>query len=65
MAEEWKENIKPLIMKIYKFNQDKALEIVESQLSDGKKISDATDDDIIKLENVYNQALTYVVQFGL
>lgn len=64
-AEEWKEDIKPLIMKIYNFNQDKALEIVESQLGEGNKISEATDDDIIKLENIYNQALTYVVQFGL
>ena len=64
--QEWIEEIKPLLMKIYAFNPDKSVEIVECQLGEGKKVSQVTDDkDITKLENIYNQMLTYVVQFGL
>lgn len=63
--EEWISEIKPIMQKVYKFNPDKSIEIVESQLGVGKKLSSATEDDLIKLENIYNQTLTYVVQFNL
>ena len=63
--EEWFEQIKPLLVKIHGFNPDMATEIVETQLGEGRKVSSATDNDLIKLENIYNQMLTYVVQFGL
>ncbi|MGL5689411.1 MAG: ATP-binding protein [Bacteroidales bacterium] len=63
--EEWFEEIKPLLMKIHGFNPDKATEIVENQLGEGKKVSQATDNDLIKLENIYTSMLTYCVQFNL
>lgn len=63
--DEWLIEIKPLITKVHEFNPDMALEVVENQLGEGKKVSQATDGDIIKLENIYNNLLTYVVQFNL
>jgi hypothetical protein len=64
-CDEWKEKIKPLFKKVYNFNVDMSTEIIESQLGSGMKISNATDDDCVKLENIYNSLLTYVVQFNL
>lgn len=63
--EEWFEQIKPLLMKIHKFNPDMNVEIVEEQLGAGVKVTDATDDDLVKLENIYTKMLTYSVQFSL
>jgi len=63
--EEWMEQIKPLLVKIHGFSPDTAVEIVENQLGEGVRVSQATDDDLIKLENIYNQMLTYTVQFNL
>ena len=62
---EWQEELKPIFTKVYAFNPDKASETVEQQLGVNGKLSKATDDDIVKLENVYNQLLTYCIQFGL
>lgn len=63
--DEWLEQIQPLLMKVYSFNPEMSVEIVEEQLGEGKKVSKATENDIIKLENIYNKMLTYVVQFNL
>ncbi len=63
--EEWQEEIRPLGEKIMKFNPDKLFEIFEGQLGEGVKLSQAKEGDEIKLENIYNQVLTYVVQFSL
>lgn len=63
--DEWLEEIKPLLTKVYGFNPDKSIEIVEDQLGIGKKVSEATDDDLIKLENIYTNMLSYVIQYNL
>lgn len=57
--------IKPILEKVAKFNSTVAQEIVEGQLGSGVKVSKTTDEDCIKLENIYNQLLTYSVQFNL
>lgn len=64
-ADEWKNDIKPMLTKVAKFNSEVAQDIIESQLGVGVKVSKATDEDCIKLENIYNQLLTYIVQFNL
>lgn len=63
-AKEWQNEIKPLLMKVQQFNSEKAAEIVDSQLH-GVKVSKTTDEDCIKLENIYNSLLTYAVQYNL
>ena len=63
--EEWFEQIKPLLLKIHTFNPDVAVEIVEAQLGEGRKVSSATDEELIKLENIYTSMLTYAIQFNL
>lgn len=63
-AKEWQNEIKPLLVKVQQFNADKAAEIVEGQLR-GVKVSKTTDEDCIKLENIYNSLLTYAVQYNL
>lgn len=64
-AQEWQNMIKPILEKVAKFNSTVAQEIVEGQLGSGVKVSKTTDEDCIKLENIYNQLLTYSVQFNL
>lgn len=63
--DEWLDMIKPLLMKVHSFNPEKTMEIVEEQLGVGKKVSQATEEDLIKLENIYTNMLSYVIQYNL
>lgn len=63
--DEWIEQINPLMTKVFAFNPDIVGEIVEGQLGQGKKVSKCTENDLIKLENIYNAMLTYSIQFNL
>lgn len=63
--DEWIEEITPLMSKMFAFNPDMVAEIVEGQLGEGKKVSQCTEKDLVKLENIYNAILTYVLQFNL
>jgi hypothetical protein len=51
--------------KVFAFNPDMVAEVVEGQLGQGKKVSQCTDKDLAKLENIYNAMLTYSIQFNL
>ena len=63
--DEWVEEINPLMTKVFAFNPDMVAEVVEGQLGQGKKVSQCTDKDLVKLENIYNAMLTYSIQFNL
>lgn len=63
--EEWFNEIKPLMVKVHGSYPDKAVEITETYLGQGRKITSATDDESKKLESIYNDLLGFVIQMGL
>lgn len=64
-SKDWIDLIQPYYKAIYSKYPDKVKDIVALELGDGKKISKATDDDIIALENIYNQLVTFAGQQGI
>lgn len=64
-AKDWIDLIQPYYKAIFNKYPDKAKEIVELELGEGKKVSKANDDDIIALENIYNQLVTFAGNQGI
>lgn len=64
-AKDWIDLIQPYYKAVFSKFADKAKEIVELELGEGKKISKATDDDIVALENIYNQFVTFAGNQGI
>jgi len=64
-AKDWIELIQPYYKAIFAKFPDKAKEIVELELGEGKKVSKATNDDVIALENIYNQMVTFAGNQGI
>ena len=56
---------KPYVAKLYTVCPDDVTGIVESQLGEGRKVTSATDDEIVKLDNIYNLLVTKATLLGL
>ncbi len=63
--EDYFEIIKPYFSKLNSICSQDVLEIVETNLGVGKKISNATDDEIFALENIYNLLVTKAITLGV
>ena len=64
-ATDWIELIKPYYKAIFSKFPEKAKEVVALELGENKKVSAATDEDIVALENIYNQFVTFAGQQGI
>lgn len=63
--EDYFDIIKPYVAKLYTVCPDDVTGIVESQLGEGRKVTSATDDEIVKLDNIYNLLVTKATLLGL
>jgi hypothetical protein len=57
--------IKPYVKKLMKLCGEEVTNIVEAELGVGKKVTQATDDDLIKLDNIYNNLVTKATLLGV
>ena len=64
-AKDWIDLIQPYYKAIFAKQPDTAKEIVELELGEGRKISKATDEDVVALENIYNQFVTLAGNQGI
>lgn len=64
-AQDWIDMISPYYKAIYKKDSEKAKVIVENELGAGAKVSKATDEQKMELENIYNQMVTHACDMGL
>ena len=64
-AQDWITLIQPYYKAVFAKFADRAKEIVELELGEGKKVSKATDDDVVALENIYNQLVAFADQQGI
>lgn len=64
-VQDWIDMISPYYKAIYKKDSEKAKAIVENELGAGAKVSKATDEQKMELENIYNQMVTHACDMGL
>lgn len=64
-AQDWIDMISPYYKAIYKKDSEKAKAIVENELGAGAKVSKATDEQKMELENIYNQMVTHACDMGI
>ncbi len=63
--EDYYDIIKPYFAKLSEVCVDELANIIEGELGAGRKISETTDEDIIKLDNIYNKLVTKALALGL
>ena len=63
--EDWLEVIKPYFQAVHKKYPDKVKDVIVSELGEGVKVSEATDEQITELENIYNQLVTFACDQGI
>ncbi|MGL5766819.1 MAG: AAA family ATPase [Sarcina sp.] len=63
--EDYLDIIKPYVIKLNPICPDDVLSIVESQLGEGRKISSATDEEMVALDNIYNNLVTKACLLGV
>lgn len=63
--EDWIDMIKPYFKAIHKKYPEKVAEIIAYELGEGAKISQATDEQLAELENIYNQFVTFACNMGI
>jgi hypothetical protein len=63
--EDYLELIKPYVEKLFAVCKDDVNIIVTEELGDGRKISSATDDELVKLDNIYNRLVTKATLLGI
>lgn len=63
--EDYLDIIKPYVMRLNPICGDAVLSIVEAHLGEGRKISSATDEEIIALDNIYNDLITKATMLGI
>lgn len=62
---DYLELIKPYVEKLFAVCKDDVNIIVAEELGDGRKISSATDDELVKLDNIYNRLVTKATLLGI
>jgi hypothetical protein len=63
--EDYLELIKPYVSKLLAICKEDVNIIVAEELGEGRKISSATDDELIKLDNIYNRLVTKATLLGI
>lgn len=63
--DDWVELIEPYFKTLIKRYPEWTRELVACKLGNDKRISQATDDDIVQLENIYNQFVTFANNMGV
>ena len=63
--EDWLDVIKPYFQAVNKKYPDKVKDIVATELGEGVKVSETTDEQITELENIYNQLVTFACDQGI
>ena len=63
--EDYFDLIKPYVKKLMKVCGEEVTTIVESELGVGKKVTQATDDDLVRLDNIYNNLVTKATLLGV
>ncbi len=63
--DDYIEIITPYIQRLWEVCPDDVTSIIEVQLGEGRKISQATDDEMIALDNIYNNLVTKATLLGI
>lgn len=63
--EDYFEIIKPYITKLYAVCADDVTNIIATYLGEGRKVTDATDDELVALSNIYNDLVTKATMLGI
>lgn len=63
--EDYFEIIKPYIEKLFPLCEGEVLDIIATYLGDGRKVTDATDDELVALSNIYNDLVTKAILLGV
>lgn len=63
--EDYFDLIKPYMTKLWTICQDEVASMVEIELGEGRKVSDATDDELVALDNIYNNLVTKATLLGI
>ncbi len=63
--DDWIALIQPYFMAIGKRYPDKVKEVIALELGEGAKISQATEEQCVNLENIYNQFVTFANDMGI
>lgn len=63
--EDYFECIKPYVLTLNDLYPDLVLDIISSQLGDGVKVSEATENQLVELETIYNNLVTLACNRGI
>ena len=63
--EDYFDKIKPYMTKLWEIDQDFVSGVLEQELGEGRKLSSATDEEIVALDNIYNQLVTKATLLGI
>lgn len=63
--DDYVEIITPYIQRLWDVCPDDVTSIIETQLGEGRKISQATDDEMVALDNIYNNLVTKATLLGI
>ena len=63
--EDYFEIIKPYVERLYEICGDEIIDIIEAQLGEGRRVTDATDDDLVALDTIYNNLVTKATMLGI
>lgn len=57
--------IKPYVERLFEICDEEVVNIIEAQLGEGRKVTDATDDELVALDNIYNNLVTKATLLGI
>ena len=63
--EDYFDIIKPYVERLFEVCGDEVVNIVEAQLGENRKVTDATDDELVALDNIYNNLVTKATLLGI
>ena len=63
--EDYFDMIKPYVQKLFEQYGNEVTMIIESELGEGRKVTEATDDELVALDNIYNKLVTKATLLGI
>lgn len=63
--EDYLRDIHPYVTKLFPLYKELVLQIIAEQLGDDKKVSDATDEQLVELETIYNNLSSLALDRGI
>lgn len=63
--EDYLDIIKPYVERLWEICEDEVTNIIESELGEGANIMEATDDQLMYLDNIYNKLVTKATLLGV